>query len=75
MDMDEILKQLKELASDDLRAVCHMQLLLNNIDEAATIEFKIAGKSIAMPLIHVEVIEMFNDFLTQAIEYYKCECQ
>lgn len=71
----EILKQLKELASDDLRDFSHVHMLLNNFNEAATLSFNMKGYSIVLPLVHVEIIEMFNDFLAEAIEYLQHETE
>ncbi len=71
----QLLDELKALASDNLREYSKAYMLLNNKDDAAMLTFDMDDFSCKLPLIHVEVIEMFNEFLQNAIEYYKAETE
>ena len=74
-EIKRLLNELKSLASDDLREYSKAFMLLNNIDDAAMLTFSIDKYECKLPLIHVEVIAMFNEFLQNAIEYYKVETE
>jgi hypothetical protein len=73
-DLDEIEKQLRGLAHSDLQNYVKAKELLNNSQDAAVLTMQIDNNDVTLLLVHVEVIELFHDFLQLAIEYYQGEC-
>ena len=72
--LNELMNQLSEI--DDAQQAAFMQayMALANTADAGSLTLTINNRSYNMPLINVDIIALFSDFLLNAIDYFKEDC-
>jgi hypothetical protein len=72
--LNELMNQLSEIEDAQQAAFMQAYVALANTADAGSITLTINNCSYNMPLINVEIIALFSDFLLNAIDYFKEDC-
>lgn len=68
-ELEHLLEELKSLDNKTLSEFSTAYTLISNLEEAAVLNMSIGKYRCSLPIIHIEIIQMFRVFLEEAIEY------